>query len=321
MNTNAPSRQAQAHPNIALVKYWGKQASGDNLPAVPSLSITLDELFAQTTVSAAERDEFVLDGKVRSGSNADAKFDRFLRYLRSHVDVPPLRVDSHNNFPTAAGLASSAAGFAALVVAIDAFLDLRLSTTHLSRIARVGSASAARSVFGGYVGLQQPDFSAEQITDEQHWPLRVVIAITDQGAKTVSSADGMRISAKTSPYYSSWVDSAQADYDRAQRAVLERDFQTLAAVSEHSCLKMHALMLSSVPSLLYWNAATLSSLQVIRQLQSEDYDLFFTSDAGPQVKAVCTPEHAGIVADRLAQVPGVQQVHNVGLGGPARVVN
>ena len=320
--TNAvDSVRAHAHPNIALVKYWGKQAHGDNLPAVPSLSITLDDLIAETTVATAQQDMFVLDGQERTGANLDAKFTRFLAYLRANFDVPPLRVDSHNNFPTAAGLASSAAGFAALVSAIDKHLSLGLDAAARSGLARVGSASAARSVMGGFVGLRGPNFTATQIAPRDHWPLRIVIAITEREPKAVSSAEGMRISAATSPYYASWLDSADADFESAERSIAERDFKTLATVAEHSCLKMHALMLSSVPSLLYWNAATLSCLQVIRRLQRDGQDLFFTSDAGPQVKAICTPESAARVKAELQSVPGVKQVHNVGLGAQARVVN
>ena len=321
LSSSVSAVRAHAHPNIALVKYWGKQASGDNLPAVPSLSVTLDELVAETTVATAEQDLFVLNGTERAGTTLDTKFTRFLAYLRANFDVPPLHVESHNNFPTAAGLASSAAGFAALVIAIDEHLGMGLDTATLSGLARVGSASAARSVLGGFAGLRGPSFTANQIADQDHWPLRIVIAITEHEAKAVSSAEGMRISASTSPYYASWVTSAHADFDAAERAVHERDFTALAAIAEHSCLKMHALMLSSVPSLLYWNAATLSCLQVIRQLQADGHELFFTSDAGPQVKAICTPESAALVQAQLRSVPGVKQVHNVGLGARARVVN
>jgi len=321
MTDGGQSVRAQAHPNIALVKYWGKQTTGDNLPAVPSLSITLDQLAAQTTVSLAQHDIFVLDGQERSGANEDLKLARFMAYLRTKFDVPPLRIDSHNNFPTAAGLASSAAGFAALIVAINDFLGLDISAAEQSSIARVGSASAARSVLGGFVGLRHPSFSAEQIASEADWPLRIVIAITDHTAKAVSSADGMAISAKTSPYYPTWLDSAEPDFAKAHQAIADHDFAALAAVSEHSCLKMHALMLSSVPSLVYWNGATLSSLQVLRQLQNEACQVFFTSDAGPQVKAICTPQYADQVQQELQSVPGVKEVHNVGIGGPARVLN
>ena len=321
MTNGGQSVQAQAHPNIALVKYWGKQIGGDNLPAVPSLSITLDELAAQTTVSLAPQDLFVLDGQERSGANEDLKLTRFLAFLRTKFDVPPLRIDSHNNFPTAAGLASSAAGFAALIAAINDFLGLDIDVAEQSRIARVGSASAARSVLGGFVGLRHPSFSAEQIAGDVDWPLRIVIAITDHTAKAISSADGMRISALTSPYYTAWVDSAEQDFANAQQAIADHDFAALAAVSEHSCLKMHALMLSSVPSLVYWNGATLSSLQVLRRLQAEACEVFFTSDAGPQVKAICTPRYADQVQRELQSVPGVKQVHNVGIGGPARVLD
>jgi len=312
--------RAIAHPNIALVKYWGKQDAAGNLPAVPSLSITLDNLAAITEVEEAPADSFTLDGHTHSGNTKDLKLARFLEYARSHHDIPPLRITSQNDFPTAAGLASSAAGFAALVSAINSLCELTLTPQEASKLARAGSASAARSMFGGFVGLTGPDYAAQPIADASYWPLVVIVAITDTQKKSVSSTEGMTISAATSPYYSTWLAHANTDYDKANNAVANKDFAALAQVTEHSTLKMHAVMQTSEPALLYWNAATINCMQTIQELRRKGVEAFFTMDAGPQVKVVCTPNSAPAVQTALSQQSGVVEIKRVKLGGPARLL-
>lgn len=310
---------ATAHPNIALVKYWGKQAADGNVPAVPSLSVTLDTLTATTTIEEATNDQFVLNGEVQTGAAADPKLMRFLAYLRERHDVPPLTIRSDNNFPTAAGLASSAAGFAALVTAVNQLCSLALNSEQLSELARVGSASAARSILGGFVGLTGPDFVARSIAPREHWPLCVVVAITNTSKKSVSSTEGMTRSAATSPYYPAWLNTAADDYASALAAIKTRDFQALATVSEHSCLKMHAVMQTTQPPLMYWNPASLACIHKIQELRTQGTDVFFTIDAGPQIKAICSQQSASTVENILGQMPGVLSVTRIGLGGPSRV--
>lgn len=318
---------ATARANIALVKYWGKRAGPLNLPAVPSLSITLDSLKTTTHVcfdAGLSEDRFALDGKedAAAAARTSAFVDLFRQLAGSDLRV---RIDSANNFPTAAGLASSASGFAALAVALDAALGLSLDQRSLSRLARQGSGSAARSLFGGYVEMHRgsradgQDAVAAPLADAGHWPLQVVVALTSLARKSVGSTDGMTHSAATSPYYAAWVDSAQADLDAAKAAVAERNFFSLARVSERSCLKMHAVAQASDPGLIYWNATTLACIARIRQLREAGHATFFTIDAGPQVKAVCLPDDADAVARALGAIPGVNSVLRTGLGPGARI--
>lgn len=302
---------AHAHPNIALIKYWGKAAGPGNVPAVPSLSITLDTLTTTTSVAESAADDIWLNGRRVD----DAKIRACLTDLRGRFDIPPLTVRTDNSFPTAAGLASSASGFAALVTAIDRACGLKLDATERSVLARRASASAARSMFGGFVTLAGPDWHAEPLLEPAEWPLRVVIAITETLPKAISSSAGMRRSAETSPYFPPWVESAPVDFRAAAEAVRARDFAALAELAEHSCLKMHGLMLSTRPGLLYWNAATVACLHCVRSLREDgDAAVFFTVDAGPQVKAVCLPADEPRVREALQSVPGVQQVLTTGLG-------
>lgn len=300
---------AHAHPNIALIKYWGKAAGTGNVPAVPSLSVTLDTLTTTTTVCESDVDRIRLNGR----DVVDAKISGCLHDLRQRYGIPPVAVTTDNDFPTAAGLASSASGFAALVTAIDGAFGLNLDAETRSVRAREASASAARSMYGGFVTLDGPDWQARALLDAAAWPMKVVIAITDAAAKAVPSSAGMRESAQ-SPYFRGWVTSARDDFSAAVDAVGARDFTALALLAEQSCLKMHGLMLATGPGLLYWNAATVACLHRIRALREDGVDVFFTVDAGPQVKAVCLPDHERAVADALRRVPGVAQVLVTGLG-------
>ncbi len=320
---------AQAHPNIALVKYWGKRDVELNLPAVGSLSITLDRLCTRTTV------RFVPDrreDRIRIGGHEDAtaaaRVSTFLDLLRQRAGVAwGAEVESTNNFPTAAGLASSASGFAALAVAGTRALGLDLAPMELSELARRGSGSAARSLFGGFVewarGVRADgrDSVARPLLGAQEWPLRVVIAVTARGAKETGSSAGMRRSAETSPFQSAWLDHQDADLAVARTAIARRDFAALAEVAEHSCLKMHALALAARPGLIYWNGATVEGLQRVRALRRAGTAVFFTIDAGPQLKAVCLPDAVTTVAQALREVPGVLEVIECGLGEAAALLD
>ncbi|MFK7885304.1 MAG: diphosphomevalonate decarboxylase [Gammaproteobacteria bacterium] len=314
-----------AHPNIALVKYWGKASVEGNIPAVASLSITLDTLVSETKITLHDKadDEIHLNGEPATNAVA-ARISRFLDLVWMQSDDPRrAQVHTDNNFPTAAGLASSASGFAALALAAAKVYNVDLDDAALSALARQGSGSAARSVFGGFVEMQGPKIDnpcAVPLLDADQWPLRVVVAITSTQAKTHLSTDGMNLTRDTSPFYGAWVDSQHEDMARAKSAVNERDFQALAAVSEYSCLKMHGLMLSAQPGLVYWNAATLACLHKVRELRDAGLDVFFTIDAGPQVKAVCTADAVAEVRAALNAVPGVVDTLEVGLGAGAQLV-
>jgi diphosphomevalonate decarboxylase len=319
---------AVAHPNIALVKYWGKAEVERNIPATGSLSITLDGLTTTTSVlfdAALSRDEFVLGGREAPGMAE--RVSRCLDLVRERADNETYaRVESRNDFPTAAGLASSASGFAALVVAADAALDAGIETPELTDLARRASGSAARSLFGGFVELRlTPDGAfpteTEQILDPSAWPLGVVVAVTDPGPKETGSTEGMVRSERTSPFYAAWVESSKIDLATARNAVSNRDFSGLAEVSESSCLKMHAVMLSARPGLVYWNGTTVECMRRIRDLRAHGVPVFFTIDAGPQVKAVCEPGAIDQVTHELAAIEGVREVIESGLGEGARVIN
>jgi diphosphomevalonate decarboxylase len=316
---------AIAHPNIALVKYWGKSDVDDNLPAVGSISITLDTLTTTTRVElvpGADGDELILDGAPASEERSRRVRSCLDLIRRRRPGLPPVVVESENSFPTAAGLASSASGFAALVTAVNAVLEPPLEVDELAEISRRCSGSSPRSLFGGFVelALQGEGTRVRPILDRGAWQLEVVIAVTSRTAKQVGSTDGMELTRRTSPFYESWVSGSPYDLALARGAIASRDFEALAAVSETSCLRMHAVAMAARPGLVYWNGATVECLHRVRALREEGAPVFFTIDAGPQLKAICDPAASELVAATLAGVPGVIEIVRCGLGHGARVV-
>ena len=313
---------ARARSNIALVKYWGKAAGTLNVPAVGSISITLDALWSDTEVvfdPDLRGDEFDLDGKPRPDQLG--RVSGCLDILRERAGVGTrAAVVSRNNFPTGAGLASSASGFAALVGAAARALGLALSPRELSIIARRGSGSAARSVFGGFVEMHAGsaddgrDSFAEPLLAGDQWPLDVVVAVTSRDEKAVASGSGMRHSARSSPYYAAWLRTHSDDMALCRQAIRARDFEALANVAEASCLKMHAAAMASNPALIYFNGVTLECIDRIRQLRAAGLPVCFTVDAGPQLKAVCEPDARAAVRDALDDMPGVVELIETGLG-------
>lgn len=314
---------AEAQPNIALIKYWGKRDVARNLPAVGSLSLTLGSLWTRMQVCLSPE----LDGDtlVVNGEPDDGMLPRVSRCLdrAAGPDRWFAAVDSECNFPIAAGLASSASAFAALTVAASAASGRSRDTLALARIAGAASGSAARSLYGGIVELDARDDEIEvsSLAEPGDWPLRVVVAVTSHGPKPVSSGAAMTLSAETSPFYSSWVERQACDLDVARSAVAARDFARLAAVSEHNCLKMHSVMWTSRPPVVYWNKATIACMQAVRDLQASGHAVFFTIDAGPQVKAVCLPESEQVVTAALRDVAGVESIMSTGLGAGARLLD
>jgi len=312
---------AIAHPNIALVKYWGKRDLPLNLPAVGSLSLTLSGFSTRTSVTwGAPADRLELDGEPIDGKEASRVF-RFLD--RIDADRPPVHVASTNDFPRGAGLASSASGFAALALAATRAAGQELDRTELSRLARQGSGSACRSLWGGYVrwdvGTRDDghDSVGRPVAPLDHWDLRMVVAVVDAGRKKVGSTEGMERSRTTSPYYQAWVDTAEADVEEGTAAVLARDLKRLGTVMEQSTLKMHAAMHTAWPPLLYWQPGTVACLHAVHGLRNRGIGAWATMDAGPQVKVLCTPDDAEAVAEALR--PHAERVHVLSPGGPARL--
>lgn len=313
----------RTHANIALAKYWGKADVARNLPAVPSLSLTLAGMRTTTEVSFAGElmaDELWLGGKAASGKPLE-RASKLLSEVRALAGVSTFaRVRSHNDFPTASGLASSASGFAALALAAVTALGLPLPLERVTALARAASASAARSLYGGYVELLASAEHATRVAPPEHWPLTMLVAVTSEAAKDTGSTDGMQHTARTSPYYASWVADAPRLFNEVKSAVLGKDFERLAPAVEQSALAMHASMLAASPALIYFRPATLAVIETVRELRRAGTAACFTIDAGPHVKVLVEPQDAAGVRERLAQVPGVLRVLESAAGPDATVL-
>jgi len=310
---------ATAHPNIALIKYWGKRDVPLNLPSTSSLSVTLDTFQTTTTVTwGVDADALQVNGE----QVADQAAARALDFL-TLIDPrrPPCRIVSDNNFPTAAGLASSASAFAALALAGTAAAGQTLSPQAMSVLARRGSGSACRSLWGGWVlwdrgaradGL---DSHGTPIAPRDHWDIRVLVAMVSEGKKPIGSTAGMLKTQQTSPLYPGWVSSAEADITQARQALARRDLQALGEAMERSTLKMHATMISA--GIRYWKPTTVAVLESVEALRRAGVGAWYTMDAGPNVKVLCEASDAERVA--AAMRPHVGEVAVLGVGGDASV--
>jgi len=327
--SEARAATAVAGTNIALVKYWGKRDAALNLPAAGSLSLTLEGLGTRTTVRFS--DDLDADRLVLAGTPADpratARVSAFLDRVRARASARArAEVVTANDMPTASGLASSASGFAALAVAATRAAGLALSPAELSELARLGSGSAARSIFGGLVEMARGeradgrDAVAAPVAGGD-WPdLRLVVAVTSEGAKSVGSTEAMERTARTSPYYAAWLASVPGDLADARAAIAARDLPRLGAVAERSALRMHASALAADPGILYWNAATVAAMETVKALRARGCAAFFTIDAGPHVKVLCAYADAATVDQALLRTPGVLRTVVASPGRGAHVV-
>jgi diphosphomevalonate decarboxylase len=320
---------AIAHPNIALVKYWGKRDEGLILPHNSSLSLTIAPLQVTTTVELQARAEQVeLDDRPA----ADSERSRIIAVVAqleklAGKGLRPVRIASRGNFPAAAGLASSAAGFAALAVAGRAAAGLAWNLQESSRLARLGSGSACRSVQGGICLWQRGERSdgydslAEQLFDASHWPdLRMIAVLLSSAPKEVSSREGMRRSVQSSPFYSAWVTDAQAEIPRTIERIQRRDLAGLGQIAERNAWRMHAVAASADPAICYLLPETLALLGLVTRERSAGLPVWFTLDAGPNPFLITDAAHQAAV-ERLARRGGASEVICCIPGGDARLTD
>ncbi|GAB4523743.1 MAG: diphosphomevalonate decarboxylase [Anaerolineales bacterium] len=320
------SATALAHPNIAFIKYWGNRNAVLRLPVNDSLSMNLGALVTRTTVTFsadALADSLCINGSVVRGTalqRVSALLDRVRALAGLHLSA---QVESENNFPTGAGIASSAAAFAALAQAASAAAGLHLDEQALSRLARTGSGSAARSIPPGFVlwhtGSGDEDSFAESIAPPEYWPLDDCIAVVSEAHKPTGSTQGHAL-AETSPLQSARVADAPRRVEMCRQAILQRDFDAFAAVTELDCNLMHAVMMTSTPPLFYWQPATLAVMQAVQTWRAAGWPVCYTIDAGPNVHVLCPPDQTTRVQALLADIPGVVATLVSPPGGAARLL-
>jgi diphosphomevalonate decarboxylase len=318
--------RAVAHPNIALVKYWGNANSELRIPSNGSISLTLDGLETDTLVvfrADLANDEVLVDEQ-RTSASTEARVGRVLDHVRGMAGIEAFaRVESRNSFPSGAGLASSASAFAALAAAATAAAGLALEPEELSRVARLGSGSACRSIWGGYVewlaGSDHAGSYSLQIAPAEHWDLRDVVAVMSRQAKAVGSSEG-HDRARSSPLQPPRVADAPRRLAICRRAILARDFEALAAVVEQDSDLMHEVMATSSPPLNYSLPSTTALRQAVPAWRAEGLPVAYTQDAGPNLHLLCLPEAVGVVIERVRTFDGVVDTLHARPGGPPRQI-
>jgi diphosphomevalonate decarboxylase len=318
--------RALAHPNIAFIKYWGNKDPELRIPANGSISMNLAGLHTQTQVifdAGLPSDHVVINDRRVTGpayERVRVLLDR-VRKISGRSEFA--RVVSQNNFPTAAGIASSASAFAALSLAATAAAGLELDQASLSRLARTGSGSACRSVPGGYVEWQPGDSEessyAFSIAAPEHWALTDCIAVVSRTHKPVGSTAGHAL-ADTSLIQASRVADAPRRLEICRQAIRQKEFEALAGIVELDSNLMHAVMMTSSPPLFYWQPATLEIIRAVQAWRTSGKPVCYTIDAGPNVHVLCPSEIAQEIEHGLNQLKGVEMVLSAGPGGPARLI-
>ncbi len=314
---------AIAHSNIALIKYWGnwnKVSPELNIPLNDSVSMTKygfsqnTHLQTHTTIEFSEdfkENKAILNDNLLKGRD----MERILKIINALKKLKKIdykfKMISFNDFPTQAGLASSAAGFAALTIAAAKALNLDLSQEELSTFARLGSGSAARSIHGGFVywyrGTSHETSYAEQICGPNNFDVNAIIAIIDEGKKDVSSDLGHEL-ANTSIFNTLRVKKSHEQADEIKAAILDDDFNKFGTIAENNCMFMHSVMMTSEPALFYWSPLTLRVIKKVLNIRkAENLDCFFTIDAGPNVHCLCRPENTEYIQNMLAKIEGIEK--------------
>lgn len=323
-----PRATAIAGSNIAFVKYWGNLDDTLNIPMNGSISMTLDAAHTITTVEFhpdLPADELTINGQLTDGAaveRASAHLDHIRNLARKHW---PARIISTNSFPTGAGIASSASGFAALTVAATKALGLNLSKSELSRIARLGSGSASRSIDGGFVewqpGGRHEDSYATPLAPADHWDLVDIIAIISTEHKKVGSSMGHPL-AHSSPFYQARLGTVQVTLQSVRRAIKERDFTVFGELIEEEAISLHVAAMTSRPSVLYWQPGTMALMHALRSWREEGGPVgYFTMDAGPNVHVIAQRKDASALQERILNVEGVQDILLCGIGDGAGIIN
>jgi diphosphomevalonate decarboxylase len=307
--------EAFAPANIALCKYWGKRDEELNLPITSSLSISLGHLGSSVELSRAQgKDHVVLNGDLLDRETSFyRRASAYLDLFRPNPDYF-FHVEARNTIPTSAGFASSASGFAALAIALDGLFGWKLSRRELSVLSRLGSGSAARSVYDGFVewhaGEAEDGMDSYAELLEASWPeLRVGLLVISDEVKKVGSRAGMKQTVETSVLYKAWPRQVEQDLASLHTALRDHDFILLGKTAESNALAMHATMIATVPPVLYWKPESIVAMNKIWKLRADGLPLYFTMDAGPNLKVLFTDAHETDVSNNI---PGLRIVSPFG---------
>lgn len=305
---------AIAPANIAFIKYWGKKDEKLRLPMNSSVSMNLSNIFTKTTVEFLPnitRDEIIFLGE----EVIEKEKERVIKHLerirkRSRIKTKA-RVVTKNNFPKATGLASSAAGFAALTLAGTVAAGLKLSKKELSILARLGSGSACRSIPNGFVewkkGASSATSYAHALFPPEYWNIRDIVVIVGRKKKEVSSTEGHRL-APTSPFFKTRISSTEPKVKTIKRLIRERRFAGFGELIEKETINMHTIMMTSSPPIFYWSPKTLEIMKAIWEWRQKGLKVYFTIDAGPNLHLICQRKDEKRVMARIKKIRGIKKI-------------
>jgi len=317
---------ALSHPNIAFIKYWGNRDAVQRIPSNGSISMNLEQLWTKTTVSTdarLQKDQLRINGK-KAHATAAERVSLFLETIRNmvHSDVF-FSVESANNFPVSAGIASSASAFSALAAAVLDLLGISASEQQLSAFARLGSGSACRSIPTGFCewkpGHDHSDSYAYSIASPDQWPLWDCIAVVADNPKKISSSHGHAL-AGTSPFQQARVEDAPRRLEICRNAIANQDFLQLAEIIESDSDMMHAVMMTSNPPIMYWLPASLEIMQLVRHWRESGTEAAYTLDAGPNIHVICTSSSRDFIEEKLRSHPNIKQVLSASVGSGTSIL-
>ena len=291
----------RSYANIAIIKYWGKKAEKEMVPATSSISLTLENMYTETTLSPlpadARADEFYINGQLQNEAEHKKMSKIIDRYRPEGAGF--VRIDTKNNMPTAAGLSSSSSGLSALVKACNAFFQLGLNRKELALEAKFASGSSSRSFYGPIAAWDKD--SGEIYPVETDLKLAMIMLVLEDQKKPISSRDGMKLCVETSTTFEDWVRQSEQDYNDMLVYLKGNDFEKVGALTEKNALAMHATTKTANPPFSYLTDASYEAMDFVRQLREQGESCYFTMDAGPNVKVLCLEKDLEHLSELLGQ--------------------
>lgn len=295
------SVRVKSYANIAIIKYWGKEDAKLMIPSTSSISLTLENMFTETSLSIlpidAKSDEFYING-VRQNEFEHQKMSKVLdRFRQDKTEY--VKIETQNNMPTAAGLSSSSSGLSALIKACNEFYQLGLSDYELAQTAKFASGSSSRSFFGPLAAWDKK--TGEIYKVETNLKLAMIMIVITADKKPISSRDGMKHAAKTSPYFPEWISQSEKDYEDMLVYLRDNNFDAVGYLTEQNALNMHKTNQTAIPAFDYLTDESYQAIDKVKQLRKEGLKCYFTMDAGPNVKVLCLEENLDIIANKLSE--------------------
>ena len=291
----------RSYANIAIIKYWGKKKEKEMVPATSSISLTLENMYTETTLSPlpadARADEFYINGQLQNEAEHKKMSKIIDRYRPEGAGF--VRIDTKNNMPTAAGLSSSSSGLSALVKACNAYFQLGLNRKELALEAKFASGSSSRSFYGPLAAWDKD--SGEIYPVETDLKLAMIMLVLEDQKKPISSRDGMKLCVETSTTFDEWIRQSEQDYKDMLVYLKENDFEKVGVLTEKNALAMHATTKTATPSFSYLTDASYEAMDFVRQLREQGESCYFTMDAGPNVKVLCLEENLEHLSELLGQ--------------------